>query len=681
MPKEPTEKLPAEEKEKKAPKKKTAKKPAVDLSDLQAGMENSHMAKVGIEQGSKDEIPKTTILTPGFAPISALEESLRRKQLGTRKPKAITKPKLEPETAPAIEEERKRSVKEKVHELNNLIGFVEKELNRFEEKKNRAFSEGRADKAYELDSPIETLIYEIKMLNEARQAFLNPRNNMTKEDWNDASEVRDNVMGRMDEARNEEISKQKENSPEGMEKRVKKLNELITFVREHKNSLVTKMVTEKDKAEITRLRGLVDDASNRIKILEKAHTAFSSKDPKDALSPAEMEEVEKVQNEVIARMKEVSNEAESRQEEISPEDIEKRVKKLDVLLHFIRNHKNSLVTKMNLAETDKKEVERLKSVIPDMKYRIDVLENARKAFLSKDPNDALTDEQTTEVENVRDEVINKMAEVATKSEEAPVVTEKTEVRIPVTPKAPKATKKDVALEVPKVPVVEEKVTTSKAPVVEEKIVAPEVPKVPVVEEKVESVKETPEISKEDPEKEEALRNEIQNIYNERITSINENIEKSRKTYLFELKVKTQHEQTQSKIRRLMQELLGKAVGKKTNAQEENYLKAEKAYKDDINILKFILNDYPIKDELMDKSFKMGDRGLQILEEERVKVLTETVRQVLVSEKKAILEAIGSAGSEKDRNTVNRLVDLRNKNGVGLLGKMQDLLGINQEENA
>lgn len=682
MPKEPTEKLPTEEKEKKAPRK-TAKKPTVDLSDLQAGMEKSHMAKVGIEQDSKDEIPKTTILTPGFAPISALEEKFRRQQgkIGSRKPQKITKPKLEPEIAPAIEEEKKRSVKEKVQELNNLIGFVESEFARLDGKRRRALDEGRIDKAYELNSPIETLIYEIKMLNEARQAFLNPRNNMTKEDWNDASEVRDNVMGRMDEARNEEISKQKENSPEEREKRVKKLNELIPFVDEHRKSLAIRMLKEKDRTEVLRLQGLIAEDVKKMKILEKARSAFSSTNPKDALSPAELEEVEKVRDEVVIMMKEVPNEGEVKQEEISPEDIEKRVKKLDELISFVIKHKNLLFTKMSIPGTDEKEMKRLKGLISDMTYRINVFKNARRAFLSKDPKDALTDDQTAEVEKVRDEVKERMEYATAKSEEAPVVTKKAEVRIPVTPKAPKVEKKVVAPEAPKTPVAEEKVTTSNAPVLEEKIVAPEIPEVPAVEEKVAPTKETPEISKEDPEKEEALRNEIQKAYKEMIDSINAKIEVSRKAYILELKVKTQHDQTQSKIGRLMYELLGRAVGKKTSAQEANYLAAEKAYKDDLNILKRILNEYAIQENLTEPAFQMGDRGLQILEEERTKVLTETVRQVLISEKKAILEAIGSAGSEKDRNTVNRLVDLRNKNGVGLLGKMQDLLGINQEENA
>ncbi len=673
---ESTEALPTGETEKKAPKKKTAKKPTVDLSDLQSGMESSHLAKVGIEQDSKIEIPKTATLTPGFAPLSALEESLRRKQLGTRKPKAVTKPTIEKPVAdenPHDSNENKRNSKEKVQELNNLIGFVESEFARLDGKRKKALADGRADKAYELDNPIETLLYEIRMLNGARQAFLNPRNSMTEDEWDDASKARDNVMGRMEESKREEKSKQQENSPEGMEKRVKKLNELIPFVVKHKNSLVTKMLSSgNDKDEVKRLRVLIDEASNKIKLLEKARNAFSSTNPKDALSSAELKEVEKVQSEVITRMKEVSNGGVPKQEEISPEDMEKRVKKLDVLLPFIRNHKNSLVTKMNLPETDKKEVERLKSVISDMKYRMDVLENARRAFLSKDPKDALTDDQMAEVENVRDEVIERMASVATKSEEVPVAVEETKVRIPVTPKAPEAKKKVMA---PKVP---------KTPEVKEEIVAPEIPAVPetpVVEKKVASVEETPEISKETPEKEETLRQEIQKIYGEGIASLNEKIETSRKAYLRELKLKTQHDQTQSKIGRLMYELLGRAVGKKTSAQEANYLATEKAYKEDISLLKLILNDYPIKDELIKNSFEMGDRGLQILEEERLKVLTETVRQVLISEKKAILDAIESVVAAKDINNVNKLVDLYQKKGMSLLGRTKNLLGINQEENA
>lgn len=155
--------------------------------------------------------------------------------------------------------------------------------------------------------------------------------------------------------------------------------------------------------------------------------------------------------------------------------------------------------------------------------------------------------------------------------------------------------------------------------------------------------------------EKEVRNEVYEILNSKSSEELESLNNVRVAYCNQLRQKTQREHTNSRINRLLRSL--KIIKTETSENFGNFEKAEQAYTETLNRYKTSLDD---NREALLAAEKLGSRGLEIVQEMKNELTEKILRQVLILEKKFILEAVGKGLSEKDNQMINKLVSLKGK---------------------
>jgi hypothetical protein len=313
-------------------------------------------------------------------------------------------------------------------------------------------------------------------------------------------------------------------------------------------------------------------------------------------------------------------------------DVRKKIaSELHELLLFVDDHRNSLIDQIK-KETDKSKMSEIQRKIDLAEYRIKTLDRARLYYLNPETEKKLTIMERMEAQSVRIEVLNRIKEERREN-------------IVIAPKEAKQ-KQEISQSI-----------------------------------KVEKKEEAP--TKESLEKEDALRVEIQKIFGEKIKEASLAVSASRPLYIQQIKTKTRHDHTQTNRSSLLSRLLGRSSEKKPSENIAKYEETKAGYEENLNILKNILTDEKLIGEALKKASELGDSGLQILEEEKIK-LQEILQRILITEAGAIIDAVGESLPEKDRKIVASLEDLYIKNkengGRSLLG-LKPIIDINSEEYA
>jgi hypothetical protein len=313
------------------------------------------------------------------------------------------------------------------------------------------------------------------------------------------------------------------------------------------------------------------------------------------------------------------------------DDVRKKIaSELHELLLFVDDHRNFLIDQIK-KETDKSKISEIQRKIDLAEYRIKTLDRARLYYLNPETEKKLTIMERMEAQSVRIEVLNR-------------IKEERKGNIVMAPK--RANQKQ------------------------------EIPQ-PI---KVEKKEEAP--TKESLEKEVALRAEIQKIFGEKIKEASLMVSTSRPLYIQQIKTKTRHDHTQTNRSSLLSRLLGKSSEKKPSENIAKYEETKADYESNLNILKNILIDEKLTGEALKKASELGDSGLQILEEEKIK-LQEILQRILITEAGAIIDAVGESLPEKDRKIVASLENLYIKNkengGRSLLG-LKPIIDIGQNIN-
>ena len=126
----------------------------------------------------------------------------------------------------------------------------------------------------------------------------------------------------------------------------------------------------------------------------------------------------------------------------------------------------------------------------------------------------------------------------------------------------------------------------------------------------------------------------------------------------------------------MHKLIGKFSPKKPSENIDEYEKTKADYEKNLEVLKNILTDENLESEALKKAFDLGDLGLKILEEEKIK-LQEIVQKILTTERSAVIDARGKGLPERDRRTVASLEALREKSGFSPLLGLKPIIDISE----
>jgi len=311
------------------------------------------------------------------------------------------------------------------------------------------------------------------------------------------------------------------------------------------------------------------------------------------------------------------------------DDVRKKIaSELHELLLFVDDHRNFLIDQIK-KETDKSKISEIQRKIDLAEYRIKTLDRARLYYLNPETEKKLTIMERMEAQSVRIEVLNR-------------IKEERKGNIVMAPK--RANQKQ------------------------------EIPQ-PI---KVEKKEEAP--TKESLEKEVALRAEIQKIFGEKIKEASLMVSTSRPLYIQQIKTKTRHDHTQTNRSSLLSRLLGRSSEKKPSENIAKYEETKADYESNLNILKNILTDEKLIGEALKKASELGDSGLQILEEEKIK-LQEILQRILITEAGAIIDAVGESLPEKDRKIVASLERLYKKSKRGSLLDLKPIIDIDTENYA
>jgi hypothetical protein len=310
------------------------------------------------------------------------------------------------------------------------------------------------------------------------------------------------------------------------------------------------------------------------------------------------------------------------------DDVRKKIaSELHELLLFVDDHRNSLIDQIK-KETNKSKMSEIQRKIDLAEYRIKTLDRARLYYLDPETEKKLTIMERMEAQSVRIEVLNR-------------IKEEKRGNIVIAPKEAKQ-KQEVSQSI-----------------------------------RVEKKEEAP--TKESLEKEDALRVEIQKIFGEKIKEASLMVSTSRPLYIQQIKTKTRHDHTQTNRSSLLSRLLGRSSEKKPSENIAKYEETKAGYEENLNILKNILTDEKLIGEALKKASELGDSGLQILEEEKIK-LQEILQRILITEAGAIIDAVGESLPEKDRKIVASLERLYKKNEGNSLLDLKPIIDIGQNIN-
>lgn len=156
-----------------------------------------------------------------------------------------------------------------------------------------------------------------------------------------------------------------------------------------------------------------------------------------------------------------------------------------------------------------------------------------------------------------------------------------------------------------------------------------------------------------------LREEVQKIFNERIDEIYLKISSARVLYGKQIKIKTQHEHTQTRIGILKSKLF-RPFTRKPNINNEEYEKAKNLYEESVNELKNCLSEESLDEKVLKKAFEIGDKGLEIVNEEKMKVKEVLRNKILLEEKTLIITLRIESLPKKDSDIINKFATLRKK---------------------
>ncbi len=432
-----------------------------------------------------------------------------------------------------------------------------------------------------------------------------------------------------------------------MAKRAQELHEELVFIDKHRDTLIKRIRREKNPSEIVDLERKIDLAQERIDILDKARRFFLNPTKENTLTREEQMEAVEVEKEVLRRMAQVAEEKKLNkvsQKEVqktkTPEkekSFEQKFKEFETYIEKLGGIQGS--TQWFSSEELKGRLYLIKAGTLGTAYMPAVggLRNMAEELFSKGG------------ETKQAPKIPVQAEI--KSEKKPVVAENLKNVLPETEK----------------------------PI--EKMVENVTPK---AEEVVAEVK--PEINKEAKDKEEGLRSEIQKIFVEKMEEVRAKIESARNLYAKEIKIKVQHEHAQTGIRSLMS-FFARPFVKKTSTNEEEYLKTEKEYEEALKMLIVIPKDLELSDKATQKALEFGDRGLEILSEEKSKIVEMVMRDV-IAERKKIAGLREDALPKKTSGMIKKMTqEYKKKSGVSEEGKVSftkdalEIIGINKKENA
>jgi hypothetical protein len=658
----------------------------VDLRGLETGMAATWGKTIGAE--AEDHIkqiletkkggkaPKSSwASTPDTEAVEEQFEKKRQKIQKKQKPRnnqieqvntetatedLVNKTKTEPIRNKKIEDNREIISKktengdERTERLEEMIDFVD-EYRRYQIKSAR--EENNKIKKAEINERIKVAEYRIEVLKNVLNSFLYPskENELTREEEEEAIEVREIVKRKMAERRN--VSP----SPEEKIRRAGKLHEILLYLDNRRNFLIDQLKKAKkfgDRKEIEDLQEKIEGTEERIEILDKARIYFL--DPinhKNALPADEWVIVEQFRDDVLKRMN--TDKKETKSTEIK---IEK---------HKLTNEEKieALKEAMSKVETFDQYIEALKTVEDgiqgphDYHLQFDLIGRAYLVACKE-----LELNRLPTLANIRSTMSEKILPTLNINSESNPTVQNTQNTQLETQQAEIPTPEEVA-EIDMNEILP-KEGRPKVMLNEEETIIPS--------------KEEGE-GTEDLEKKDKLRIEVKRIFGEKITEILSKIEESRALYGKQIKLNIQHELAQTRIGSLVAGWWPTAFNKKTNSNKAEYDRTESEYHANINELQNILNDENLNRECLEKIQELGFQGLQeglkVITEEKASIFQNLVQTVLIKERTKISELKGEGLPERDRRLVDDLVKRAKNKNKSFIAEMSGVINVNPEENA
>jgi len=181
------------------------------------------------------------------------------------------------------------------------------------------------------------------------------------------------------------------------------------------------------------------------------------------------------------------------------------------------------------------------------------------------------------------------------------------------------------------------------------------------------------------EKEGDFRKKISYLFGDVVAQELSKVKLSRVAYGKQLKIETQHEHDQARLSWFKKKLTMSSFTKKANANAEILKKAQDEYNLNLENLKNIVNDEKLTKEAIDKALDLGDRGLEIIAEEKAK-LFEKIKAIDIEEKKLIQGLREDGLPEKDRKTIDRIAKLYAVPERGMLRMLNAVIHPNENKD-
>ncbi len=654
----------------KKPPKKKAQAP-VDLSDLSSALKESGLRSLGIEKNMTDE--KTPASTPAVAedPDLAILEAKTKKKI-TRVVLPFNKassPKPKPEGDQAIKEtpakpataEEVKSAFEK-NQAEQTISHEQREKNEFSKKVAlRAMENTITDTFFPKQADPKTFG---QILNENLDDEIAPKDKKEKP---------------------LPTKKPKEEKLEVDSERIKRLDEMLSFLDEHIRSRSIEKLNIVGEQEKTNLLEKIRTAEYKRAVLGRVRDYFLNPE-KNSLAKDEKIEAEEVRDDVRNKMSEEKT-------NISPQEVmKKRAFELGEVATYLENRKKLLLEQLAPVEQagSGAELESVKNKIAGTTDRLEKVAAARSYLL--DPSKyskVITEDEWAEVKDIEMEVIER-AERGEALVKPQNITSKTSITKPLdrTVRAPSpknvSKAKEEARDLKETPVVIKNVD-SVTPEVTAQVSEPEKPSTKPQPETPES---EPTVSAENPEQNTevdskemlALRKETSDLFRAKIDEVMKGVEKARAEYEKQLKLKTQHDHLQTKRGGFIAQLLRKALPRKENPNEAEYERTKSSYTEAIDALNQVLNDEAINDQLAKKAVAVAPaQGLKAITEEKGGLFIE-LKKIQVAEAKRLQDLKEGGLPEKERGAIKELLERYKKNEHKLALGVGAIIGNNPEEN-
>lgn len=602
---------------------------------------------------------------------------------------------------------------ERASELEELISFVKEHRNKMVKELEK--HTGGFD-AQEIEKKIGKAEKRISILDRARQAFLGEIE-LSKEEWAEAKKTKDEVLKRIAEVEN--ISPEAVEETEGVSfyGPMKYLKQHLEFLQKQKKSLEKKKNPNEEK--ISALESQIAGTSWRIEALEKVHKNADA-DPEDITRAASVEK------EVLERI------AENKAKKITPEitqNTEAKVEqpsqpksqiKIDTKPQAVIQEGNKVEEK-NVPSGPSKEFSRpLKSSYekalerseknksePATKKNYEIPVTQNENVLSSKEEIAGTEKAIASA-NTFDELLSVIEKI-----DGIQGTQKWFSKYALMGRINLVRAKEITTDyIPTSAGLRDKigqlleaegsliykplgfsnpinknVSTEKIMENEEKKRTEEKTSENVAENAVKTVESEPlkTINNETNEQEDDLRKGAENIFNDRIEEILSEITPLRVAYGKQIKIKTQHEHNQTRIGGLMTRLF-RPFSRKESSNEVDFGKSKKEYNTALDNLKNVLNDESLNSEALKMAVELGDRGLEIILEVKLKIF-EQLTKTLLNEAQLIedLKTEGlPEGHKKIKSRLEQLAkDYRKKGGKIIPDSKSDenIIGDNLESHA